>query len=74
MTRLQNLDWCKWGKNTALFFAPVALIYLFFVQANLGDGFTVEDFVPSQTVIGSMVLYLINVIIDFIKKFVSAGE
>ncbi len=49
--------------------APVALIYLAFVATEITEqGFSLTDFVPSNFVLGSMVLYLINVLIDFFKK------
>lgn len=59
----------QWLKNTAIFFAPVALIYLLFVQANLQDGVSVTDFVPNALVVGAMTLYVINTLIDLIRKF-----
>lgn len=72
--KLTKTDRVKWLVNTGLFAAPVALIYLGSVQANITlDGFQWEDFQASTFVIGSMVTYLISVSIDLIKKFVSVS-
>lgn len=60
----------KWGKNALIFLAPVIAIYLVFVQANLADGYNLSDFVPNPIVIGAMLLYAINSILDFFRKLV----
>lgn len=69
--RLKELNWSKWLKNTGLFITPVVLLYFVFVQNNMTDGFETTDFVPTKEVIGAMVLYVINVIIDLLKKFLN---
>lgn len=58
-------------KNSLLFLAPVAILYLVFVQVKLGDGFDVQDLVPTKEVIGGMVLYVINTLLDILRKFVA---
>jgi hypothetical protein len=64
------MDWNKFAKNSLIFFAPLALIYLVFVTAGINaDGVQLVDFVPSNEVISMAVLYIINVAIDFFKKF-----
>ena len=69
--KLIALDWNKWFKNTAIFFAPVVLLYLVFVQVNINtNGFQTTDFYPTSEVIGGMILYITNTVIDFIKKFI----
>jgi hypothetical protein len=74
MKRLKNLDWNKWFRNTLLFFSPVVILYLAFVEANIRlDGFQLTDFYPTTLVIGSMILYVLNVLLDFFKKFISAN-
>jgi len=66
---LTRIDTNKFLNNTLTFMAPVALIYLAFVATEITEqGFSLTDFVPSNFVLGSMVLYLINVLIDFFKK------
>jgi len=62
-------DWSKWLKNALIFLAPLGLLYLLFVQANIqGDGFQLSDFRPSDQVIGGAMLYLINTILDYLRK------
>jgi hypothetical protein len=59
----------KWMSNSLLFIAPVAVIYLGFVAMNINNGgFAWSDFVPDNIIIGTMVLYVINIAIDFFKK------
>jgi len=68
--RLMKLDWEKWGTNTLTFLAPLLIIYLVFLQANItGDGFQFKDFRPTDEVFGAMSLYLVNILLDFLKKF-----
>ena len=59
----------KWSLNARVFLAPLALIYLPFVTANIQlDGIQLSDFQPNQVVIGAMVLYVMNIILDWFKK------
>lgn len=68
--KLLSLDWNKWINNTLVFTAPVAILYLIFIQAEIRkDGIQWEDFKPSAEVAGAMVLYLTNVLLDFFKKY-----
>lgn len=70
--KLTSTDRVKWLTNAGLFAAPVALIYLMFIQTNITlDGFQYTDFRPNEFVIGSMVTYVISSLIDLTKKFVS---
>jgi hypothetical protein len=58
--------------NALIFFAPLATIYLSFVAGEIQkDGFSLNDLVPNQIVTGAMVLYVVNVLLDFFRKFVS---
>lgn len=68
---LTRTDVNKWARNTALFAAPVVLIYLTYVQSQIADGFTTSDLLPSAFVVGSMATYLINTLIDIVRKYVS---
>lgn len=67
--RLNNTDIKKWWKNSLIFIAPVALIYLTSVATAIGDlGFQVSDFKITSVVAGAMVLYVINVLLDVFRK------
>ena len=69
--RLTKVDWDKWSSNTLLFLAPLGVLYLVFVQTSINaDGIQGTDFIPTREVMGGMVLYLINTLLDFLKKFV----
>lgn len=68
---ISNPELRRFLKNTLVFIAPVGLIYLVFVGNNLQvDGVSLSDFVPNQLVLGSIVLYVVNVTTDFLRKFV----
>jgi len=62
-------DWSKWLNNALIFLAPLGVLYLIFVQANIqGDGFEWSDFAPSREVVGGIFLYLINTVLDYLRK------
>ena len=61
----------KWYKNTVVFLAPLGVIYLVSVigvfTANEG-AFTFEAFVPNAFVVGAMTLYVLNSLLDYLRK------
>lgn len=64
-------DFKRWGSNTLLFLAPLALIYLSFVLDNLkASGFSLNIFVPDTLIYGAISLYVLNAGTDLIRKFV----
>lgn len=67
--RLNQTDLKKWGRNTLVFLAPVAVIYLGSVSNAIGDqGFQWSDFQINAVVGGAMTLYVINVLLDVFRK------
>ncbi len=64
-----RLAWSRWFLNTLRFLLPVLSIYLGFVSTNLADGFSSFDFIPNNFVFGTMSLYVVNTIQDFITKY-----
>lgn len=61
----------KIARNGLIFLAPLALIYLGFVTAEIKtDGFQFTDFIPTVPVIGAMILYILNIATDFFNKLV----
>lgn len=72
--RLNDEDINKIITNGLLFLGPLAIIYLTSVIAEINlDGFGWEDFIPTMPVIGAMVLYMLNVVLDFFRKL-TAGK
>lgn len=63
-TRVANTDYKKWLKNTALFFAPAALLALTALQ-NGAEWAEIAWIVR---------LWLINALIDLIRKFSAANK
>ena len=68
---LNSIDWKKIGRNAFVFLAPVAIIYLLFVIAGLQQGFVWSAFVPNNATVGAMVLYVLNVLLDFFRKLIA---
>lgn len=61
----------KVSKNALVFLAPLASLYLAYVTQNIQTaGFSWSDFTPNQMIIGALVLYLLNAVMDFMRKFV----
>ena len=70
--QIRREDLERVGKNALIFFAPLAVIYLSFVATEIEkDGFSWEDFRPNLVVTGAMILYVINVLLDFFRKWAS---
>ena len=69
---ITKIDLEKWLKNTILFFVPVlVLFYLPFLRVSIEtDGFSFNDFIPNKPVITAIMLFLVNVMYDFLLKFV----
>lgn len=67
---LKKEDVQKVAKNALIFFAPVGVIYLTAVALEVEkDGFAWEDMRPNMVVIGSIMLYVVNVLLDFFRKW-----
>lgn len=71
---LNAADVQRWIANLIVFLAPVALIYLLAVIATINSsGVSFSAFAPNALTVGAMVLYVLNALIDIIRKFISAG-
>jgi len=71
---LNNEELKKWFLDSMYFLAPLAIMYISFVQGNINNnGFQSSDFVPDDLVIGGMILYILNTAFNFFKKFVSGA-
>ncbi len=61
----------KFLNNVLVFIAPVLTIYLVsivgIIQAHNG-AIVIADFVPTSFTWGAMTLYVLNVVLDFLKK------
>jgi hypothetical protein len=69
MLRLNETKLKKFINNTLLFLAPVLVIYFGAVIVAINEqGFSWELFIPSTMTQGAMVLYVLNVLVDYLKK------
>lgn len=65
----------KWSKNCMVFFSPVAVLYLLFVISNINqDGFSWSDFELNDVVVGGMMLYVLNTLLDLFRKLASGPK
>jgi hypothetical protein len=68
---LEQSDIERWLQNSKVFLAPLGLIYLAFVSANLSDGFSLSDLVPNAVVMGAIALYVVNSLTDLLRKLIA---
>ena len=74
MNRFKILNWEKWVNNSLVFLAPLMIMYLLNVQALVTkDGFQTTDLALDDKMVGAMMLYLINIALDFFKKYRQAN-
>lgn len=69
---LNAADIQKWTHNLLVFLAPVTLIYVLAVVGVItaANGVvTLADFIPNAIVVGAMVLYVLNAVVDILRKF-----
>jgi len=73
MLNKQNLN--KWKNNSLTFLAPLFILYLVTIQGRIQEnGITLDDFYLDEKMIGAMSLYVINVLLDFFKKYKSDNK
>ena len=71
---LNRQDKKDWVHNFTLFLAPLASMYLIAVVGAIQSNnnlFDYRHFIPSQMVQGAIVLYILNTLLDLIRKYVS---
>jgi hypothetical protein len=61
----------SWGKTALIFLIPAITLYINFVLGEINkDGFQPSDFIPSPFIQGAMVVWCLNEVLAFFKKFV----
>lgn len=66
-----KLAYEKWVRNGLVFLIPVAILYLTTIIGVIspeGHTITPADFIPTKIMIGGMILYILNNILDYLKK------
>ena len=69
---MNKADWNKWVHNLLVFLAPLGIIYLTSLLGVLNTPdhrLVIEDLYPTQMVIGAIALYLVNAMLDLLRKF-----
>jgi len=59
----------KWVFNQRRFLAPLVMLYVAFVIANVGNSISLLDFYPTNEVVTAIVLYLLNALYDLLMKW-----
>jgi len=61
----------KWLNNLLVFLAPLLVVYLgniAIVLQQTGHIITFRDFMPNNTATGAIALYVVNGLLDYIRK------
>lgn len=67
---LTKQDIQKWFDNQKSFLAPLGILYLGFVIAEVAkDGVGLGDFIPDNGAVTGMALYVLNGLYDLFKKW-----
>ncbi len=67
---LNKADFVQWGKNLLIFLVPVALIYVLSVIASVNTSFvSFASFIPNHVTVGAMTLYILNAVVDLLRKY-----
>lgn len=73
--KVNSEDLKRWGNNLLMFLIPLGIMYLLQLNAMLQNGtLKAGDFIPNQTTIGGMQLYVINGLLDLLKKFMDGKK
>lgn len=69
--KLTSKDQSKWFHNLKVFLAPVGIIYIIatigYINANEGK-FALEYFIPNGFTLGAISLYVLNSLLDYLRK------
>lgn len=66
----------KFAHNVLVFLAPLGILYLSTIIGTVSQpfhNFSFMDFVPGQVAQGGLILYVLNAIMDFLRK-ISANQ
>lgn len=74
--KVNERDLKKIARDTAIFFAPVILIYLGQVQGTLNQNniILLNDFIPNLMTIGAIEGWAIGIVINFFLKLRDGGK
>jgi hypothetical protein len=73
--QVNKADLNKWVRNMAIFLAPLGIVYLGQISMTLQTGaLGLRDFIPTPVTLGAIELYVINSILDFLKKLTDGSK
>ncbi len=68
---LTKTDQNKWFNNLLVFLAPLGVLYLSTVIGTISastTGFRIEDLIPNTFAQGGLILWVLNSILDYLRK------
>ena len=73
--KVNNADLGRWGKNLLVFLTPLLLVYFLQLQGQLADGsLGWGDLFPTQVTMGALQLYVVNGVLDFLRKLTDSKK
>lgn len=75
--QITNTQVKDWKRNLLVFLAPVGIMYLVSVVGLMSANNNMFDpryFIPSAMVQGGIILYVLNGILDILRKFLSDNK
>lgn len=68
--KVNKEDLKKWFRNLVIFLSPLGIIYLLQLSSVLQSGaLSLKDLVPSPITQGALELYVVNALLDLLRKF-----
>lgn len=73
--KINKEDLKRWGHNLVVFLAPLGVIYLLQLSSVLQNGaLTLQSLVPTAVTQGALELYVVNGLLDLLRKFNDAKK
>ena len=70
--KVNKEDLSKWGHNLLLFLAPLGVIYLLQLNTAVQTGaLSFVSLIPTQATQGALELYVVNGLLDLLRKFLN---
>lgn len=68
-------DLKRWGHNLLVFLAPLGVIYLLQLSGALQNGaLTLKSLIPTPVTQGALELYVVNAVLDFLRKLMDGKK
>lgn len=73
--KVNKEDLSRWRDNLLVFLAPLGVMYLLQLSGALQNGaLSLSSLVPTPTTLGAIQLYVVNGLLDLLRKFMDAKK